>query len=78
MPRAEAYLVKEGSRLSLEDRFNAMDLWVSQSVDGRWVDDDGRVFVLAHLDVAPPATEAGRDSSMTRKRSRARRGCLAG
>ena len=66
MPRAEAYLVKEGSRLSLEDRFNAMDLWVSQSVDGRWVDDDGRVFVLAHLDVAPPATEAGRDSSMTR------------
>lgn len=66
MPRAEAYLVKDDSRLSLEDRFNAMDLWVSQSVDGRWVDDDGRVFVLAHLDVAPPATEMGRESTLTR------------
>lgn len=67
MPRAEAYLVREGGRLTLEDRFNTMDLWVSQAVDGRWVDDDGRVFLLAHLDVAPPATAAARESSVTRK-----------
>ena len=66
MPRAEAYFVREGSRRMLEDRFNAMDLWVSQSVDGRWVDDDGRVFLLAHLDVAPPATAAARESTVTR------------
>ena len=66
MPRAEAYLSKEGKRFSLEDRFNAMDLWVSQAVDGRWVDDDGRVFILAHLDVAPPAMAATRESTMTR------------
>ena len=66
MPRAEAFLVRGDGRLVLEDRFNTMDLWVSQSVDGRWVDDDGRVFLLAHLDVAPPATAASRESMVTR------------
>ena len=66
MPRAEAYLSSEAGRPVLEDRFNTMDLWVSQAVDGRWVDDDGRVFLLAHLDVAPPATAAVRESTVTR------------
>ncbi len=54
MPRASAYLVRERGASRLEDRFAKADLWVSQSVDGRWMDDEGRVFVLSHLDVLPP------------------------
>lgn len=64
MPRATGYLVsvreKEGVRRRLEDRYLKGDLWVSQSVDGRWIDDEDRVFTLAHLDVLPPEGEAAR------------------
>ena len=35
MPRAEAYLVKEGGLRRLEDRFNRLDLWTSRTVTGR-------------------------------------------
>lgn len=59
MPRAEAYLVKEDGRLRLEDRFNIHDLWLSRTVEGRWMDDEGRVLILSELDVVPPPlTEA--------------------
>ena len=64
MPRATGYLVsvreKEGVRRRLEDRYLKGDLWVSQSVDGRWIDDEDRVFMLAHLDVLPPEGDAAR------------------
>jgi len=60
MPQAEGYLVREKGIYRLEDRFNKLDLWVSQSVDGRWMDEDGRVFMLAHLDVLPPEGDAAR------------------
>ena len=63
MPRSSAYLVTEDGRRRLEDRFNKFDLWVSQSVDGRWIDDEGREFVLAHLDVLPPAGDAARSTA---------------
>lgn len=59
MPRAEAYLVRDGGQSRLEDRFDRTDLWTSRAVDGRWVDDDGRVFTLATLAVRPPALEPG-------------------
>ena len=59
MPRAEAYLVREGGRSCLEDRFDRTDLWTSRAVDGRWVDDEGRVFTLATLAVRPPALVSG-------------------
>lgn len=55
MPRATAYLVRDGDAYGLEDRYCKLDLWVSRSVDGRWIDDDGREFRLARLDVLPPA-----------------------
>lgn len=55
MPRAEAYLVQEGDHRWLEDRFETLDLWVAHAVLGRWMDDDGRVFLLAQLDFRPPA-----------------------
>ena len=56
MPRAEAYLVREkDGRMRLEDRFSRLDLWTSRTVDGRWVDEEGRVFTLATLAVRPPA-----------------------
>ena len=56
MPRADAYMVSgsDGSRW-LEDRYDTFDLWLSRAVIGRWMDDDLRVFVLARLDVLPPA-----------------------
>lgn len=55
MPRAEAYLVREGERMMLEDRYDELDLWTSRSVVGRWSDDDGRQLLLARLEFAPPA-----------------------
>lgn len=64
MPRAEAYLVREGGRSRLEDRFSRLDLWTSRTVDGRWADEEGRVFTLATLAVRPPAIEA--DATETR------------
>ena len=54
MPRAEAFLAKDGERMWLEDRYDRLDLWTSRAVLGCWRDDDGRVFTLATLAVAPP------------------------
>ena len=64
MPRAEAYFVREDGLRRLEDRYNRIDLWTSRAVTGRWVDDDGRVFTLAVLAVAPPSV--GSDETVTR------------
>ena len=64
MPRAEAYLVRENGLRRLEDRYNRLDLWTSRAVTGRWVDDEGRVFTLAVLAVAPPSV--GVDGTVTR------------
>ncbi|MBO7683441.1 MAG: hypothetical protein J6T51_01800, partial [Kiritimatiellae bacterium] len=55
MPKAEAFLVQEDGRSRLEDRYDRLDLWTSRAVLGCWSDDDGRVFTLARLDVAPPS-----------------------
>jgi hypothetical protein len=57
MPRAESYLVKEDGEYRLEDRYVKTDLWVSRTVIGRWMDDDGRLFTLSRLDTAPPPVE---------------------
>ena len=43
--------------MHLEDRYDKTDLWVSQSVLGRWLDDEGRVFMLSRLDVEPPSAD---------------------
>ncbi len=64
MPRAEAFLVRENDRYRLEDRYNRLDLWTSQAVVGRWIDDEGRIFLLADLTVEPPS--AGAHQTMTR------------
>ena len=64
MPRAEAYLVREDGIRRLEDRFNRLDLWLSQAVIGRWTDDEDRMFLLSRLDVRPPSV--GRDALQTR------------
>lgn len=58
MPRAEAYLVSDGSAKRLEDRFLRVDLWTARTVVGRWLDDDGRVFTLSRLETHPPAVSA--------------------
>lgn len=64
MPRAEAYLVREKGAMRLEDRFNRMELWVSQSLIGRWTDDAGRCFLLSSLGTCPPAVD--REGTSTR------------
>ena len=64
MPRAEAYQVREKGVCRLEDRFVREDLWISRTVEGRWVDPDGRGFTLARLAVLPPAV--GRNATVTR------------
>ena len=58
MPRAVAYAVREGSRQWLEDRYSTHELWTFRAVEGRWIDDDGRQFVLASLDTIPPPLAA--------------------
>lgn len=65
MPRAEAYLVRADGQSRLEDRFSRLDLWTSRTVDGRWVDDEGRVFTLATLSVRPPVVAA--EAAVTRE-----------
>ena len=57
MPRAESYLVRESGAYRLEERYVKMDLWISRAVIGRWMDDEGRVFSLSRLDIAPPPVE---------------------
>ena len=64
MPRADAYFVTENGTRRLEDRFVRIDLWTSRTVTGRWMDDDGRIFTLAMLAVAPPSI--GGDATVTR------------
>ena len=64
MPRAEAYLVREDGESRLEDRFDRTDLWISQTLIGRWIDDGDRLFILSALDVCPPA--ASRSDTLTR------------
>ena len=65
MPRAEAFLVREDDTLRLEDRYDKLDLWTSQTVIGRWADDHGRQFVLAELAYKPPTVEV--HASLTRE-----------
>ena len=65
MPRAEAFLVQENDTLRLEDRYDKLDLWTSQTVIGRWTDDQGRQFVLAELAYKPPTVEV--HASLTRE-----------
>ena len=57
MPRAEAYLVREDGVSRLEDRFDRMDLWMTQAVIGRWSDEKGRFFLLSGLDTCPPTID---------------------
>ena len=57
MPRAEAYLVREDGVSRLEDRFDRMDLWMTQAVIGRWSDDKDRSFLLSALDTCPPTID---------------------
>ena len=71
MPRAEAYLVHEDGVSRLEDRFDRMDLWVSQALIGRWVDERERMFLLASLDARPPVI--GRSASETRAENESHR-----
>lgn len=66
MPRAEAYLVTEPTgKMRLEDRYDALDLWASHTVVGRWVDGDGRVFTLSRFSESVPKTGA---AVMTREK----------
>ena len=66
MPRAESYLVRADGRSRLEDRYDRLDLWTSRAVDGRWIDDDGRVFTLATLAERPPALASAEAETRTR------------
>ena len=64
MPRAEAYLVREDGISRLEDRFDSTDLWVSQALIGRWIDEQDRAFHLSALGTCPPAVS--RSGTLTR------------
>ena len=64
MPRAEAYLVREDGVSRLEDRFNRLDLWMSQALIGRWTDEKDRTFLLSALDTCPPSVS--RSDTLTR------------
>ena len=71
MPRAEAYLVREDGVSRLEDRFDRLDLWISQTLIGRWTDEKDRLFLLSSLDTCPPSI--GRTGTQTRTEYESRR-----
>ena len=71
MPRAEAFLVREDGVSRLEDRFNRLDLWVSQALIGRWTDEKDRMFLLSALDTCPPSVS--RSVTLTRAEYEARK-----
>ena len=60
MPKADSFIVTaaDGSR-RLEDRFDTFDLWVSQTIKGRWRDASGNMFYIARLTARPPSDPAG-------------------
>ena len=71
MPRAEAYLVRENGVRRLEDRFDKTDLWLSQALIGRWLDEEDRLFLLSALDTRPPAID--RSATLTRSEYESRK-----
>ena len=71
MPRAEAYLVREDGISRLEDRFDRMDLWMSQALIGRWIDEKDRLFLLSSLDTCPPSVS--RSDVLTRAEHESRK-----
>lgn len=71
MPRAEAYLVREDGVSRLEDRFDRMDLWVSQALIGRWIDERDRMFLLSLLDTCSPSVS--RSDALTRAEHESRK-----
>jgi len=60
LPKAESFMVtsRSGER-RMEDRFDTFDLWVSQTIRGRWRDASGNVFYIARLAERPPSDPAG-------------------
>ena len=71
MPRAEAYLVREDGVSRLEDRFDRMDLWMTQAVIGRWSDEKDHLFLLSALDTCPPTID--RATVLTRAEYKSRK-----
>ena len=60
LPKAKTFLLTgdRGDRC-LEDRFDTFDLWVSQTMRGRWRDEDGNILYVARLATRPPNDEPG-------------------
>ena len=49
MPKASAYLVRNGGMLHLEDRFDVFDLWRSDAIRACWCDADGNRFSICRI-----------------------------
>ena len=60
LPKAKTFLLTgdRGDRC-LEDRFDTFDLWVSQTMRGRWRDENGNILYVARLATRPPNDEPG-------------------
>ena len=69
MPRASAYLVTKNGDASLEDRFEAFDLWTMKTLRGRWRDSFGNRLFIARLDTVPSDAVLG--AERTRRSFRA-------
>jgi len=60
LPKAAGYLVTSSKgTCRLEDRFDVFDLWVSATLRGRWVDDEGNQLQIARLFARPPVDAPG-------------------
>ena len=60
LPKAESFMVTEpsGDR-RLEDRFDTFDLWMAQTMRGRWRDESGNTLYLARITERPPSDPQG-------------------
>ena len=74
MPRADAYLVTRDGKSMMEDRYDTFDLWVGQTLRGRWRDPEGNLLYIARLETCPPDdapdTTSTRCAFAARQRSR--------
>ena len=59
MPKADAYLVTDGGKNRLEDRFDTFDMWTALTVRGRWRDASGNGLQIARLVAELPEDQPG-------------------
>ena len=65
MPRATAYLKSGDEGQWLEDRFDVLDMWLSEAVRARWRDDEGNRMCICRIPRKIPGDSSGETRTRT-------------